>query len=382
MPTWSPQRYRASGERQGVSSDVLDAAIRINQQIHRVDPRLPTILTLRHLSVLTDTPFHYLNEVVSRVAGHYKRVLFRKKVPGRTRYREIHIPEERLLSVQSWIAHNILCNTSAHPASFAYHPESEPVFAAKVHCPCRWLLKVDIEDFFHNISEGKIFLVFSALGYPRLLAFELARITTMVRPGLATQNPPPGDRWTTIARYRSEREGFLPQGAPTSPMLSNLVMKQTDERLATIATSEGLRYTRYADDLAFSADGDQTRAMMDRVKRRVLEELRRAGFKHNLQKTSLHGPGARRIVLGTLVDTDEPRLPREFKDEIRQHLYYLRSPVHGPAVHAGRRKMSVSTLYHHVRGKIAWAERVEPEFGAACLNNFQTIRWPPIDFNR
>ena len=204
----------------------------------------------------------------------------------------------------------------------------------------------------------------------------------MVRPGLATQNPPPGDRWTTIARYRSEREGFLPQGAPTSPMLSNLVMRQTDEQLATIATSEVLRYTRYADDLAFSADGDQTRAMMDRVKRRVLEELRRAGFKHNLQKTSLHGPGARRIVLGTLVDTDEPRLPREFKDEIRQHLYYLRSPVHGPAVHAGRRKMSVSTLYHHVRGKIAWAERVEPEFGAACLNNFQTIRWPPIDFNR
>jgi RNA-directed DNA polymerase len=180
MPTWSSQRYRFQGERQGIASDVLDAATKINERIREVDPRLPTILTLRHLGAFADVPFNYLNRLVSRSDRHYKRVLFRKKVPGRSRYREIHIPEPSLLKLQQWITHNILKNTIPHDASFAYHPHSQPVFAAARHCGCRWLLKVDIEDFFHRISEGKVFYAFRDLGYPALLSVELARITTMV----------------------------------------------------------------------------------------------------------------------------------------------------------------------------------------------------------
>ena len=156
MPTWSPQPYRFEGEAQGVPPDILDAAIEINDRIRAVDARLPTILTLRHLSALSDVPFSYLNRLVSRANGHYRRVLFRKKVPGRSRYREIHIPEPSLLELQRWITQHILRNTTAHDASFAYHPHSQPVFAAARHCNCRWRLKVDIEDFFHRISEGKI----------------------------------------------------------------------------------------------------------------------------------------------------------------------------------------------------------------------------------
>jgi RNA-directed DNA polymerase len=65
-------------------------------------------------------------------------------------------------------------------------------------------------------------------------------------------------RWAVIPRYRVEREGFLPQGAPSSPMLSNLVMKRIDERLTRLAASRSFSYTRYADDLAFSTKMEQT----------------------------------------------------------------------------------------------------------------------------
>jgi hypothetical protein len=382
MPTWSPQRYRFSGSREGVPNDVLDAAVQINERIRKVNPQLPTILTLRHLSVLTETSFRYLNRVVSRSGSYYKRVLFRKKVPGRSRYRQIHIPEEQLLRVQSSITANILRNTSAHSASFAYHPDSQPIYAAVKHCGCKWLLKIDIEDFFRNVSEGKVFLIFVGLGYPRLLSFELARITTVASWEEGVVLPHSPSKWTTISRYQAAREGFLPQGAPSSPMLSNLVMKRIDEQLTVIASSHGFKYTRYADDLTFSTEAKHTIATVKRFKHLILSELLAAGFKHNSQKTVIRGPGARRIVLGILVDGTEPRLAKQFKDGIKQHLYYLTSSKHGPSKHADARNLSVSTLYHHLRGKIAWAERVEPKFGAACLREFDQVIWPPLDLDR
>lgn len=382
MPAWSSQRYEFEGKRQGISPDVLEAAIQVFERIQSVDPRLPPVLTLRHFSALTDTPYGYLRRVASRTAGNYKRVLFKKKVPGRSRYREIHIPEEPLLMVQQWIANRILRNTKSHSASFAYHPNSQPVFAATQHCGCKWLLKVDIEDFFHSISERMVYSAFKELGYARLLCFELARITTMVSPAYQTEHRTKSNKWIVIPSYKHAKEGFLPQGAPTSPMLSNLVMKRVDEQLASLAKSCRFKYTRYADDLAFSTDENITSESIKQFKQLVNSILLRKGFKPNRRKTVIRGPGARRIVLGILVDSPNPRLAKEYKNMLRQHLYYLSSPVHGPSKHADERNISVSTLYHHVRGKIAWAERIEPGFGYACLAEFKSINWPPLDIDR
>ena len=180
MPAWSPQRYRFQGETQGVDPRVVDAAVQIIRRIQAVDQRLPIVLTLRHLSVITGVSYRYLRQVVSRRDGKYKTVLLKKRVPGRTRYREINIPDLPLLTVQRWISENILKNTTAHLSSYAYHPYSQAVFAAKPHCGSRWLLKVDLVDFFHSISESDVYCAFKGLGYSPLLALELARLTTMV----------------------------------------------------------------------------------------------------------------------------------------------------------------------------------------------------------
>jgi RNA-directed DNA polymerase len=379
MPAWSPQRYRYDGERLGVEQRVLDSAVQAIERIQAVDPRLPVILTLRHLSALTGVSYRNLREFVSRQAGEYKKVLLKKRVPGRTRYREINIPEPQLASIQHWITDNILKNTRAHPSSYAYHPGSQAIFAAKPHCSCRWLLKVDLADFFHSISERDVYTAFKSLGYSPLVSFELARLTTMVSDASRLARPDFAEKWSSIPAYACEREGHLPQGAPTSPMLSNLVMRDLDEQLHSLAKRSGFKYTRYADDLAFSTTAPVGLQNVEHLRHSVLATLAAKGHAGNQRKTVIRGPGARRIVLGILVDGPEPRLAREYKDALRQHLYYLRSADHGPVKHAQARKLSVSTLFHHVRGKIAWAERVEPSFGRACLEEFGQVQWPPVD---
>jgi hypothetical protein len=372
------QRYRSEGRRRGVDPAVLANAVEAVRRIRAVDARLAPILTLRHLSQATGIPYGFLRRSVGRKATlGYRFIYLKKRVPGRRSVRQICIPSKSLMALQQWLVAHILRFTQAHPASFAFHPDSSPVRAAEEHCGCQWLLKIDLEDFFHTVSEGQIAEVFTRLGYQRLLAFELARLVTI--PVERLKMPPhPALRWVKIPYYQYPYEGFLPQGAPTSPMLSNLAMFDTDVKLAALAEAHGLTYTRYADDLAFSCRDDRGAAAMQAFKRLVFADLNAAGFRPNRRKTVLRGPGARRVVLGLLVDTDRVRLPREAKDNLRLHLHYLTSPEHGPIAHAKARKTSTSSLYHHVRGLISWAESVEPVYGASVLRAFKAIEWPPL----
>lgn len=378
MSAPSPQHYRSIGRREGVDENTLDNAVAAIQRIRTVDPRITPVLTLRHLSFLVDIPYLHLRELVGRRASQtYKFFYLKKRVPGRRGKRMISVPNRTVMELQRWIVRNILQYTRAHSASYAFHPQCRPYDAAAEHCGCVWLLKVDIEDFFHSVSERNVTNVFKSLGFSKLISFELARLVTVacIHHG---GRPDANRRWPEIPYYQCTYEGMLPQGAPTSPMLANLVMRPTDELLAALAKKYGMKYTRYADDLAFSCESDRGVRYIRRFKRLVLDELNKAGFRPNHRKTVIRGPGTRRIVLGMLVDGDAPRLPQEYKDMIRLHLHYLRSPSYGPSSHALARKTSVSGIFYHVRGLIAWAEQVEPRFGKRALAEFNSVDWPPI----
>ncbi|MDP1631315.1 MAG: reverse transcriptase family protein [Caulobacter sp.] len=330
---------------------------------------------------MTELPYRFLRGTVSRRAKvGYRFVYLKKRIPGRSAKRMISIPPESLARAQRWLVDHVLRYTQAHPASFAFHPDSSPVQAAEQHPNARWLLKVDIEDFFHSVSEGTVSAIFAQLGFPKLLAFEFARLCTISIDRGPGRNPTP--RAGPIKYYTSDYEGFLPQGAPTSPMLANLAMLRTDLALARCAEERGFRYSRYADDLAFSSDNERSIAEMHKLQREVCRLLNKAGFKPNLRKTNIRGPGTRRIVLGLLVDGPKPRLSREYKDNIRLHLNYLATPAFGPAKHALARKTGVSSLYHHVRGLIGWAQQVEPDYGRRALEVFKAVDWPMVQPRR
>jgi RNA-directed DNA polymerase len=215
-----------------------------------------------------------------------------------------------------------------------------------------------------------------------LVAFEMARLCTRLVKG---NDKSKSAKWSAnqrqykvIGAYTNSRIGHLPQGAPTSPMLANLAVRKLDAEIESIAAAHGLTFTRYADDIALSTNSSTfSRQKARSVIGEVYRAMGSAGFSPNATKTKVVSPGARKVVLGLLVDGNEPRLTREFKARLRQHLHYLVSSQIGPTAHAAKRKFaSTQGLCNHVRGLISYATQVEKGFGDACLAKFGNIVWP------
>jgi RNA-directed DNA polymerase len=330
-----------------------------------------------------------MREIVARSGGDGYRVFTIKKRPsrqGERRFRIICAPELALLRVQRWIALNILNNgtTLLHSASTAFAPGSKLKEAVESHCACRWLIKLDIKNFFESISEIGAYRVFRQLGYQPLISFEMARICsrlgsfTLTRRLHARWRARPKDR--TIEAYTNRRVGHLPQGAPTSPMLANLVVRALDAELTALASQFELNYTRYADDLTFSTqdeDGTFNRGRAGDFIRQAYRVIGRHGLSPNFTKTSVVPPGGRKIVLGLLVDSDTPRLTREFKASLRMHLHFLLRSDVGPAKHAHARGFAaVAGLRNHLRGLVAYAAQIEPDYAAAAAADLAAVEWP------
>ena len=297
---WSPQRFAQEALAAGCTPEVIEAAQDAARKIKRVNEDLPVILTLEHLGHLIDVNPMTLRNVVDRQDDPYRVFRVKKRprpgwgaAPPRA-FRMICVPIPALMRAQRWIAQNILNAIEPHPASFAFAPRRNLMGAASRHAGCHWLVKLDLRNFFEAISERQVYRVFKGLGYGTLISFELARLCTrgpslqnIRRENLAPALPhPPGP------------PGFLPQGAPSSPMLANLAVHQLDDRLQTLADGKGWIYTRYADDLAFSTSAPTTRGQASAIAREADREVRAFGLVCNESKTAIVPPGARKILLG------------------------------------------------------------------------------------
>jgi RNA-directed DNA polymerase len=389
MTFWPPHLYRESGSKKGISDSILEAALQDAFLLQR-DHLLPPLLTLKHLSVMAGCSYLSLRRIVERNHRSAYRYFRIRKRSGGTRL--ICVPCEPLLRAQKWINRFILQAVPPHPCSLAFSRGQSNVECARRHCGSHWLIKLDVRRFFESISERQVFQVFTNLGYRPLVAFELGRLTTRVPEkaySLGIEEPKGGSpigRWNNSAQatekysiedYRCDKIGHLPQGAPTSPLLSNLCVRGLDEGLATLAQEHRLVYTRYADDIVFSTTSPFSRQRSLKIAGTVYAQMKEFGLRANTTKTSIVPPGARKVVLGLLVDRDRPRLQQSFKKEIELHMHYLTKPGHGPKQHAERRGFdSVFGLKLFLEGKISYASSVEPEFGKMLRQQFNTVEWP------
>ena len=382
MNSWRPQQYRREAIEDGADRTIVKRAVRTGALTIEKHGDRPPVLSLRHLAHLVDVPYPYLRRVVSRRESEpYRLFRIRKRVvTGSKRYRIICVPDPRLLRTQTWVARNILRTATPHFASTAFARGNDIVSAAGIHCGARWLIKLDVESFFESITEISAYRVFSALGYQPLVAFELGRLCTRIRRlrGISKNRRWRCQSWNSrIPEYSSHELGYLPQGAPTSPMLSNLSVAGFDSDIDDIAEQYGLRYSRYADDISLSTQSASfSRTKSIEVMRKVHKAMVQHGLSPNRAKTQIRPPGSRKIVLGLLVDGPKPRLAKEFKSRIRMHLYYLNRGDIGPVRHAENRGFdSIIGLRAHVRGLIAHAQLVEPEYGRIRLEEFNRISW-------
>lgn len=288
------------------------------------------MLSLKHLSILSGVGFSSLQRIVSRKqTSAYRTFAIRKRCGGK---RWISVPCSPLLKVQRWIQDFILKSAAAQrlisSQSKAFAPGNNIVENAAGHCAAAIVVKVDIENFFGSISEVSVYKVFRRLGYPALVAFELARICTRTVSDKRLGPPPPYSRknWKSQSNkhgfYSFKFLGHLPQGAPTSPMLANLVCHGLDEELAVLAQNFGAHFTRYADDLTFSLDSKAGGVGRELV-RKICAVLRGHGLAPQAAKTLISGPGARKVVTGLVVNGPRPSLPKELRARIEVPLFFI-----------------------------------------------------------
>jgi RNA-directed DNA polymerase len=281
-------------------------------------------------------------------------------------------PKPRLREAQRRLLRHVLAQVPVHEAAHGCVPGRSVRTAVAPHAGAAVVLRMDLEAFFPSVSAGRVHgLLLGPAGLPEPVAHVLTGLVTTVVPAPVWRAlPVPAD---ADARDRHHRLGrrlavaHVPQGAPTSPALANLVCFRLDRRLAGLAATFGATYTRYVDDLTFSGG---TSVGGDRFAALVTEVVADEGFRVNPAKTSAVGAGRRQAVLGAVVNA-HPALPRRERDA-------LRALLHNCATHgwAGQtRGRDPATFRDHVLGRVAWANSLDPAFGVRLAALADRIDW-------
>lgn len=378
MITDSPHLYRGLGERtyrsRGEEAEVAESIISASlMQAQLVEGRgLSAVLTLNHLSYQTGASYGFLRDICERVIDPYSNLAIKRK-NGRS-MRPISIPNPILMDVQRWVLGRILATLPVHHNSYAYAAGKSIRQCAQKHLGARWLVKLDIRDFFQSINEVQVYSVFEDVGYQPLISLELARICTRYAEHAAhidIRRYRARRHYTIIKAYKKPLLGFVPQGAPTSGALANHVSYQLDIKLTELADSHNVVYTRYADDLTFSSSSDFDRSVaLDLIKetRRILRSER---FVMHEQKTSIVPPGARKIVLGLLVDGGAVRISRWMRGKIEHHVRGVETfGLTNHVLHSDF--SSIDGFVRHVSGTLAFTYDIEPDWTSRMGRRWRT----------
>lgn len=351
----SPHLYRKQGLELGRDEATLDRAVAVAAEVESAGAE--PVFTLAHLAQRCGVSSRYLRAVVDRRSDPYIAIA-KPKRSGETR--SLFCPEPLLMDAQRWILAHMLTACRVHDASYAYRTGRSAVMCASQHVGARSIIKLDLHDFFDHVREPQVYELLRKVGYPELLAFQVARLCT--RTALAGESHYRGPHPTAFP-------GYLPQGAPTSGLLANAAMFGLDAQFRTYAQDLGLTYTRYSDDLVFSSAGDVSKRDARRFIHRVDAALAARKLERHKAKTRIVTAGGRKIVLGLLIDHDRLLLTSRFKRRLETHVRGVTK--FGLPAHARFRNFdSILSMVNHVDGLIAYAKSVEPEFGASIRHRW------------
>lgn len=264
----------------------------INRCLHYAEKinekNLPVIYSLDHLALLIGIDESYFRFAIYKMDGFYRSFEILKKSGG---VRKIDEPLPNLKIIQRWILENILYKINVSPYAKGFVPGRSIRENARFHRDQDMVLTIDIKNFFPSLSIIHVTSIFKSFGYSQRISFVLAKLCTL--------------------------NGTLPQGASTSPALSNLIFLPLDKRIAEYCRKREIRYTRYADDLTFS--GNFFDGSLIRFVRSVLSSLR---LTINDSKTRLMKRHERQEVTGVVVNK-KLQAPIEIRRNLRQAIFYI-----------------------------------------------------------
>lgn len=292
---------------------------------------------LRGVKIREEKYFSCLYAVSNHTEQHYRSVEIPKKGGG---IRKLMAPDYLLGRIQKNILHHVLAELPVSAYAKAYQPHTSILDNARPHAGARQILKLDTKGFFDHISYFMVYrYAFPAVYYPPAVRTVLANLCC----------------------YRD----MLPQGAPTSPAVSNLVMKPFDEYMGDWCRERQIQYTRYCDDMTFSGEFDSRE-----VKNKVRGFLAAYGLELNEKKTRVMKNCQRQTVTGIVVN-EKPQASRAYRRKLRSDVYYCRK--YGVESHLQRRteteeaasiQMNEGMCMQYLQsllGKINYVLQAEPE---------------------
>ena len=268
-----------------------------------------------------------LYAVSNNLGKHYHKAKLPKKSGG---YRNLSVPDEILKSIQKQIAEVLLIHMPVSRYAKAYRFGSSTLRNAKHHVGKQVVLKLDILHFFDSIRYSTV----KDKVFPEDIYAEPLRILL------------------TMLCYHKDA---LPQGAPSSPAITNIILYEFDELAGQWCRERGIAYTRYCDDMSFSGDFDPAEVI-----RFVRLELKKMGFLLNEQKTRIQCPSQQQSVTGIVVN-EKLSIPAEYRRKMRQELYYCKK--FGIQAHLQKTGLEIpeETYRMQLLGKVNYVLQVHPD---------------------
>ena len=224
----------------------------------------------------------------NNIEKYYNKFTIKKR---NGKNREILSPSPDLKRIQKNILSELLYDKRISEYAKAYKKGSGLVDNAKIHTGYKYILKLDIKDFFNSVSYVDIYNIFLEYGFSSSLCGLLSHLVTY--------------------------DDYLPQGAPTSPYLSNLLLRDFDYIVGNWCNKNNINYTRYSDDLTFS---------MNEYNRDIVRFIRKNLYKYNLElnndKVCLIKNSDKQKITGIVVN-DKIQVDIKYRKKIRQEIYYI-----------------------------------------------------------
>ena len=277
----------------------------------------PVIYNTSHLSSLVGYNKIFIKRAVNHTTYFYRKFEISKKNGTK---RVLLEPLPSLKEIQSWILEEILYNHKVSRYAKGYIPNRSIKDHVRYHTKKEKVLTLDIKKFFDNVSFKLVENIFVKIGYSELISNLLTKLCFL--------------------------DGKLPQGAPTSPYISNIILLEFDEKISKYCSDNNLKFTRYADDLAFSGKIKKTELV-----NLVRAELKKLGLKLNNDKIKLMKQNQPQIISGIIVN-EKTQIPKRIRNQIRNEMFYIKKFGIESHMQKTNQTKSKSVYLKHLLGKI------------------------------
>jgi RNA-directed DNA polymerase len=286
--------------------------------------------------------------------GNYFEYSRPKKSGG---VRIICAPKRRITAVQRFILHELLDRVPLPSAVHGFVRDRDIFSNASRHLNRQVVLNADLRDFFGHITYPRVVGLFHYLGYSSEVSRWLGLLCTH-RPRLDIAQPDPHD--PTHSQICGARRHAV-QGAPTSPMIANLVAGALDRRLTGLAAKFDAVYTRYADDMTFSGD-ERFKRGLKRFLPLLRKIVREEGFRQHPKKQRMMRSGRRQEVTGIVVNR-KLNAPRDEYDRLKAIVH---NALRDGSIESQNRA-KLPRFKDRLLGRIAHFRRLHPRRGERLL---------------